>query len=126
MEVTEREDSSLEHSIELGMLLDFYGELLSDKQREAMNLYYNEDLSLAEIASLTSLTRPGVRDRIVKAAQLLRGMEDKLGLAARFLALRHDVSSLIADLEACQKNGNADRAQLGELLEKARRLTEEL
>ena len=96
------------------------------KQREAMNLYYNEDLSLAEIASLTSLTRPGVRDRIVKAAQLLREMEDKLGLAARFQALKQDISSLVADIERYQQNGSADRAQLGDLLDKARRLIGEL
>ena len=52
--VTDTRSDALEKSFEMSLLLDFYGEILSDKQREAMNLYYNEDLSLSEIASITS------------------------------------------------------------------------
>ena len=51
-------------NLEISMLLDFYGEMLTDKQREVVSLYYNEDLSLAEIASIAQITRQGVRDSI--------------------------------------------------------------
>ena len=66
------------------MLLDFYGELLSPHRREAMNYYYNDDMSLAEIASLLGITRQGVRDLIKKAGDELSFYEEKLGLAKRF------------------------------------------
>ena len=56
-----------EKDLEIGLLLDFYGEMLSPEKREAVRLYYDEDLSLAEIAGDTDITRQGVRDRIEKA-----------------------------------------------------------
>ena len=53
-----------EKDLEVSLLLDFYGELLSPEKREAARLYFDEDLSLAEIAKNTDITRQGVRDRI--------------------------------------------------------------
>ncbi len=67
-----------------GMLLDFYGSLLSERQRDVMELYYNEDLSLAEIAEDIGITRQGVRDAIKKSESILAETEEKLGLAQRF------------------------------------------
>ena len=66
------------------MLYDFYGELLTDRQREFFDLYYNEDLSLAEIAEITGITRQGVRDSVVRSEAALRTMEEKTGLISRF------------------------------------------
>ena len=62
--------------LEMSLLFDFYGETLTEKQRELFDLYYNEDLSLAEIA--------GVRDSIKRAEHALGEMESKLGLVARY------------------------------------------
>lgn len=70
--------------LNMSLLLDFYGDTLSDKQREAMELFYNGDYSLSEIAEIEGITRQGVRDRIVKGEEIVRGLEEKLGLAARF------------------------------------------
>lgn len=70
--------------LRITFLLDFYGEMLTDKQREVVEAYYNEDLSLAEIASEKNITRQGVRDAIKRAEQQLLEMEDQLGLAKRF------------------------------------------
>jgi predicted DNA-binding protein YlxM (UPF0122 family) len=66
------------------MLLDFYGELLTDKQREYYDLYYNEDLSLSEIAENVGITRQGVHDIIVRAENTLLETERKTGLIKRF------------------------------------------
>ncbi len=76
---------------EMVMLLDFYGELLTEKQREAMDLYYNEDLSLSEIAEPLNISRQGVRDSIKRGEKQLLELEDALGLAKRFKEIKHDV-----------------------------------
>ena len=68
----------------MSMLYDFYGDLLTDRLREFYDLYYNEDLSLAEIAENYGITRQGVRDVIVRAEAYLTEIEDKTGLIRRF------------------------------------------
>lgn len=70
--------------LEMCLLFDFYGDVLTDKQKELFDLYYNEDYSLAEIAENAGITRQGVRDGIVRAETTLREMEDKLHLVARY------------------------------------------
>ena len=59
------------------MLLDFYGELLTDKQRECFDLHYNEDLSLAEIAEQLGVSRQGVWDNIRRAETAMEDIEAK-------------------------------------------------
>jgi len=70
-------------TVEMALLLDFFGELLTEKQRYYMELYYNEDFSLAEIARLGAITPQGVRDAILRGEITLREMEEKTGLMAR-------------------------------------------
>ena len=65
------------------MLFDFYGDLLTDKQREYYDLHYNQDLSLAEIAASSGISRQGVWDNIRRADAALRDTEARLGLAAQ-------------------------------------------
>jgi len=67
------------------MLYDFYGELLTDRQKEFYDLYYNEDLSLSEIAENYGISRQGVRDVIVRAEAYMTEIEDKTGLVKRFM-----------------------------------------
>ena len=55
------------NNVEITILLDFYGDMLTAKQRDFINLYYNDDLSLAEIAENEGITRQGVRDAIKRA-----------------------------------------------------------
>ena len=71
-------------TVELALLLDFYGGLLTEKQRNYMELYYNEDFSLSEIADLNGITPQGVRDVISRGETALREVERKTGLIARF------------------------------------------
>ena len=70
-------------NFDISILMDYYGAMLTDKQREALEWYYNEDLSLAEIAEHTGVTRQGVRDSIKRAEAQLVECEGKLGLRAR-------------------------------------------
>ena len=72
-----------EKDYRISYLLDFYGNILTDKQRDAIDLYYNEDLSLAEISEDVGITRQGVRDAIKRGEEILLEMEEKLGFAKR-------------------------------------------
>ena len=73
-----------EKNLEIGYLLDFYGDILPERRRDIMDLYYNDDLSLAEIAEQMGITRQAVRDSIKKTEQELFFYEEKLGLAKKF------------------------------------------
>lgn len=86
--------------LEMCMLFDFYGEMLTEKQKEMFDLYYNEDLSLAEISEHVGITRQGVRDSIVRAERALREMEEKLGLVARYGRIQVDTKQMLSDLHA--------------------------
>lgn len=78
------------------MLLDFYGELLTEKQRECYDLHYNEDLSLAEIAEQSGISRQAVWDNIRRAEAALQDIEEKTGLIRRFQETRRTLDELSA------------------------------
>lgn len=81
--------------LQITILFDFYGDMLTDKQKEVIDLYYNEDLSLAEIAADSGITRQGVRDSIKRAEGTLLDLEQRLGLAARFGSIQEDLSRIV-------------------------------
>lgn len=76
------------------MLFDFYGELLTERQKEFYQLYYDEDLSLAEIAENYGISRQGVRDVIVRAEAYMTEIEDKTGLVKRFMQYTPHVEAI--------------------------------
>ncbi len=73
-----------EKNLNIGLLLDFYGDVLNERRRDALDFYYNNDMSLSEIAEEMSITRQGARDLIKKAEEELLFYEEKLGLAKKF------------------------------------------
>lgn len=98
------------------MLFDFYGELLTAKQKEYFDLHYNADYSLSEIAEETGISRQGVWDIIKRAEETLRKTEEKTGLIRRFRENQAAVTEMEQTIE-----------QLLPLTDgKARVLTEEL
>ena len=70
--------------LNIGFLLDFYGDVLTERRRDALDFYYNNDMSLSEIAEEMGISRQGVRDLIKKAEEELFFYEEKLGLAKKF------------------------------------------
>lgn len=76
------------------MLLDCYGDLLTDKQRDIMQLYYYEDLSLSEIAENENITRQGVHDAIKHAEQYLTGFEEKVGFVKKMNQYRTVIENI--------------------------------
>jgi len=85
------------------MLLDFYGELLTDKQRECFDLHYNEDLSLSEIAEQSGISRQGVWDNIRRAESALHEIEEKTGLLRRFEENQRALEKVKDELEQIAK-----------------------
>ena len=106
-----------EKNLNIAYLLDFYGDVLSERRRRVLDDYYNNDLSLSEIAAELGISRQGVRELIKKAEEELSFYEQKLHLASRFqqaaehaerlrvLAERHALPSQVMDeiraLESC-------------------------
>ena len=107
------------------MLFDFYGELLTPRQKEFFDLYYNEDLSLAEIAENAGISRQGVRDVIVRAEAAMQEIEDKTGIIKRFLSVSHhlDVIDDAAERIATLNYRHYEDRRLAELAERIRRET---
>ena len=90
----------------MALLYDFYGDMLTDRQKEFYDLYYNEDLSLAEIAENYGISRQGVRDVIVRAEATLTELEDKTGIIRRFHVMQEqlkDVEVALAEIETLKK-----------------------
>lgn len=83
-----------EKNLNIGYLLDFYGTLLSDRKKETLDLYYNDDLSLSEIAEILGISRQGVRDIVKKAEDELIFFESRLGLAGKFASAKNHIENI--------------------------------
>ncbi|MCD8005227.1 MAG: YlxM family DNA-binding protein [Oscillospiraceae bacterium] len=110
------------------MLYDFYGELLTPRQQEFFDLYYNEDLSLAEIAENYGISRQGVRDVIVRAEGVMDEVEEKTGIIRRFHAVQGQLaqaSQAIKEMRALNEQ-NWNDARLEALLDRASQAVEQM
>ena len=107
-------------------LLDFYGEMLTERQRELIDSYYNADLSLSELSEEFGITRQGIRDSIKRSEKELNEMEERLGLAKRFSMVTEALTE-ICDCAIRIRETNAGRDETIEadalkILEKAKAL----
>ena len=98
-----------EKNLEIGYLLDFYGDILSERKRDIMDLYYNDDLSLAEIAEQMGITRQAVRETVKKTESELFFYEEKLGLRRRFTEAQAHAERA---LSICEREGDGVPAAL--------------
>lgn len=91
-------------NLDMIVLFDFYRNVLTEKQAEAIDLYYNEDLSLAEISENMGITRQGVRDNIKRGENVMLELEESLGLVKRYGNVKKTVKNIIFEIEEIENN----------------------
>ena len=109
--------------LEYSILLDHYGPVLTQRQRDILTEYYDEDLSLSEIAENFGITRQGVRDAIKRAEQQLLEMEERLGLARRFQEIQKTLT-LICDCALNIQDLNEQNGQVAGIDENVGKILE--
>ena len=91
----------LSKNIEIGVLLDYYGSLLSETQYDIADMYYNKDLSLSEISEIIGITRQGIHDNVKRTEVLLLEFENKLNMRHTYEKVRSlacDILNILNDL----------------------------
>ena len=108
-------------------LFDFYGELLTDKQKQILEYYYDDDYSLAEIAEVMAVTRQGIFDVIKRSKAMMEAYEEKLGLIDRFLKsqiLLEEIEKVLLDCADREKDEQL-KSELMLVVEKLKNVSEE-
>ena len=111
-------------NLEIAFLLDFYGEVLTDRVRELLEMYYCDDLSLSEISENVGISRQGVRQSIKKGEEELILLESKLGLANRHVKLKETAGELIRLADSI--SGERDQEKILALASTARDCAREI
>ena len=99
----------MEKNVEISLLYSFYGRMLTERQADTVDLYYNEDLSLSEVGAELGISRQGVRDNLKRAETTLYDTEERLGLVKRFLGIKSklgEIDKIIADIEKSPESIN--------------------
>ena len=112
-------------ALEIVLLYDYYGDLLTDRQKECFEMRYYQDLSLGEIGEELGISRQGVHDNLSRTEALLRNMEAKTGCVGRDQACRKAVSTILTAALELQKNEDPIVSALaGEIISAAQDLEE--
>ncbi|HQD41202.1 MAG TPA: YlxM family DNA-binding protein [Bacillota bacterium] len=112
-----------EEFVEMALLYDFYGGVLTPRQQEIMDLYYMKDYSLGEIGELLSTSRQAVFDNLKRAKVQLRDMEDRLGLVKRFRTDSEKKTKVIGNLDGIIKALEREQGK-EKIIEKLREIRE--
>ena len=96
----------MDKKVEVSMLCDLYGKLLTEKQFEFINDYYNNDLSLSEIAENNNITRQAVRDIIKKGERKLFEYEEKLLFMKKTITQEQKIQAILSELTKIQTNSS--------------------
>ena len=112
-------------ALEMTLLFDYYGDLLTERQKLCFDMRYNQDLSLSEIAVELNVSRQGVYDNLSRAEALLKNMEEKTGCVSRDLACRK-AAIRVCELAANLSSHNDDDVKriAGEILSQMEALKE--
>ncbi len=99
-------------ALEMTLLYDYYGDLLTERQKVCFDLYYNQDLSLAEIAQELQVSRQGVYDNLSRAEATLRNMEEKTGCVRRSTQTRRALAAITAAAEELSHHSDGEVTRL--------------
>lgn len=89
----------MDERVEISLLMDYYGKLLTKKQKDAMDLYYNDDLSLSEIAEINKTSRQAIFDLIKRCYKQLLSYEEKLNLLHKNFKRKENIMNFLAELK---------------------------
>ena len=95
-------------AFEMTLLYDYYGKMLTEKQREYIDMRYNQDLSLGEIAEIMGVSRQAVNDNLTRTEALLRRMEENIGCVKRDMLIRRASREILE--AAAQLDASSDPA----------------
>lgn len=109
-------------NLDFVILLDIYGNMLTDRQRDVMELYYWEDLSLGEIAESNNITRQAVRDSIKRGEMTLAEFEEKLGLAEKIVRCREYFNTIAVYADNMKNCGTDKTDEIISLAENGREI----
>lgn len=112
--ITDGGPSRLQKSVEIGTLCAFYGGLLTPRQRDALRLHYEEDLSLGEIAEELGVSRQNVHELIVRSADKLRRYEASLGGVQRASETAQGLRQALELLGQVRASTQEDKSRLEE------------
>ena len=101
-------------ALQMALLLDYYGGMLTEKQRSCFDMRYNQDLSLGEIAEELGVSRQAVNDNLTRTENLLRRMEENIGCVKRDMLVRQaleELSAVATVLDASSDPASVDLAQ---------------
>ena len=96
-------------ALEMTLLFDFYGGMLTDKQQQCFDMRYNQDLSLGEIAETMGVSRQAVCDNLARTEALLRKMESSVGCVSRSLKTRKTVQELLSIAQQLNDSALAEK-----------------
>lgn len=105
----------MDKKVEISMLIQIYGKLLTEKQLDILDNYYNMDLSLSEIAENNEITRQAVRDIIKKGEKKLFEFEEKLQIMKKMLKQEKQISNILSELTQIEARFTDE--QIAEILE---------
>ena len=103
-------------AIDMILLYDYYGDLLTDRQKECFDLRYNQDLSLGEIGQLLGVSRQGVHDNLTRTEALLRKMEENIGCVSRDLERRKALQVILEAAEQLKENSDSTVSSLAQTI----------
>ena len=106
-------------ALEMSLLLDYYGGMLTDKQRECCDMRFNQDMSLGEIAETLGVSRQAVNDNLSRTEALLRRMEENIGCVKRYMESREALRVILEATAVLDASSDPAVASLGQQIRNA-------